>query len=146
VETGDAAGALRALRALAVQREAAPSILGMIASVVRSLLLARCALDRHLDGRLDGRMPYGAFQARVLPRLSAEAAGEDRAAAKIREMHPFRAFNLLRAAGRFTQANLVEGLQAIHDADLALKTTGQPEGLILEAVLLTLCRSQGAHS
>jgi hypothetical protein len=118
----------------------------MIASVVRSLLLARCVLDQHLDGRLDAGMPYGAFQTRVLPRLSTEAVGDDRAAARIREMHPFRAFNLLRAAGRFTQANLVEGLQAIHDADLALKTTGQPEGLILETVVLTLCGFQGARS
>jgi DNA polymerase-3 subunit delta len=139
LETGDAAAALRALRALAVQREAALPILGMTASAVRNLILARCVLDRHFGGRFDPRTQYGAFQARVLSSLSADATGDDRAAAKIREMNPFRAFNLLRAAGRFTQADLLERLQAIHDADLALKTTGQPEALILETLILTLC-------
>jgi hypothetical protein len=33
----------------------------------------------------------------------------------------------------------VRGLEAIHDADLAFKTGGQPEGLILEGLALTLC-------
>jgi DNA polymerase III delta subunit len=146
LEAGAAAAALRALRALAVQREAPLSILGMIASVVRSLVLARCALDRHLDGRLDARMSYATFQTRVLSRLTTGAAGDDRAAAKIREMHPFRAFNLLRAAARYTPAALLDGLHAIHDADLAMKTTGQPEGLILETLALTLCGCRGQSS
>jgi DNA polymerase III delta subunit len=54
-------------------------------------------------------------------------------------MHPFRAFNLLKAAHRFTLAELLRGLEAIHQADLALKTTGQAEGVILETLALTLC-------
>jgi hypothetical protein len=33
----------------------------------------------------------------------------------------------------------VRGLEAVHDADLALKTSGQPERLILEALAVTLC-------
>ncbi len=145
VEAGDAAAALRAWRALAVQREAALSVLGMIASVVRSLVLARCVLDRYVDGQLEARMSYGTFQARVLSRVTKDAPSDDRAAAKIRDMHPFRAFNLLRAAGRFTQAELLDGLRAIHDADLALKTAGQPDGLILEPLMVTLCSLHRPH-
>lgn len=145
VEAGDAPAALRALRGLIVQREAALSILGMLASVVRSLVLARWVLDHHVGGPLDAGMSYATFQARILPRVATETAGEDRAAAKIREMHPFRAFHLLRAAGRFTEAELADGLRAVHDADLALKTSGQPDGLILEALILTLCGSRGAQ-
>ena len=143
LEERDAAGALRALRALMVQREAAQPILGMMASTVRSLIVARSVLDRRLEGQFDARVPYAAFQARVLPRLAANAETDDRSAAKIREMHPFRAFNLLKAASRFTQAELVRGLDAIHDADLALKTGGQPDGMILETLALTLCRDAG---
>jgi DNA polymerase III subunit delta len=139
LEERDAAGAIRALRALAAQREAAPPILGMMANTVRSLILARCVVDARLDGQVDPRMPYGTFQARVLPRLAAAGETDDGSAAKIRDMHPFRAFNLLKAAGRFAQTELVRGLCAVHDADLALKTTGQPEGLILETLALTLC-------
>ncbi len=111
----------------------------MIAGTVRGLIVARAVLDRRLDGQLDPRMPYAAFQARVLPRLAPDAAGDDGSVARIRGMHPFRAFNLLKAAARFTEGELVRGLEAIHAADLALKTTGQPEGLILEMLAVALC-------
>jgi DNA polymerase-3 subunit delta len=143
LEERDAAGALRALRALTVQREAAQATLGMVASTVRGLIVARAVLDRRLDGQLDARVTYATFQGRVLPRLAADEETDDGSAAKIRGMHPFRAFNLLKAAGRFTQAELVRGLEAVHDADLALKTSGQPEGLILEALAVTLCGGEG---
>jgi DNA polymerase III delta subunit len=139
LEAQDAGGALRALRALAVQREAAQATLAMMAGTIRSLILARAVLDRRLEGRIDAGMPYAAFQARVMPRLAADAEADDASVAKIREMHPFRAFNLLKAACRFTPRDLVRGLEAIHDADLALKTSGQPEGLILETLAVTLC-------
>ena len=139
LEERDVAGVVRALRALLVQREAAPAILGMIAGTVRGLIVARAVLDRRLDGRLDSRLPYATFQARVLPRLAADAEGDDGSVARIRGMHPFRAFNLLKAASRFTEAEVVRGLDAIHGADLALKTSGQPEGLILEMLAVTLC-------
>jgi DNA polymerase-3 subunit delta len=139
LEGRDAAGAVRALRALAAQREAAQSILGMLAATMRSLVLARCALDLRLDGRIDPQIPYGTFQARVLPRLAADAGPDDGSVAKVREMHPYRALNLLKAAGRFGLPDLLAGLAAIHEADLALKTSSQPEGLILETLALTLC-------
>ena len=54
-------------------------------------------------------------------------------------MHPFRTFNLLKASSRFTLTDLLHGLDAIHQADLALKTTGQAEGVLLETLVLTLC-------
>jgi DNA polymerase III delta subunit len=82
----------------------------------------------------------------VLPRLAVEAASDDGSVAKIRGMHPFRAFNLLKAAGRFTQAELVRGLEAVHDADLAFKTSGQPEGLILETLAVALCGGEARRS
>jgi DNA polymerase-3 subunit delta len=145
LEERDAAGALRALRALAVQREAAQPILGMLASTIRGLILARWALDRRLEGHFDSRMPYAMFQARVLPRLTADAEADDGSAARIREMHPFRAFNLFKAAGRFAEAELVRGLSAVHAADLALKTAGQPEHLTLETLALSLCGGGAAR-
>lgn len=139
LEGRDVAGALHALRALAAQREGAQPILGMIAATIRSLLLARCALDGRLDGQIDPRLTYPAFQSRVLPRLAAEAGPDDGSAAKLRAMHPFRTFNLLKASSRFTLTDLLRGLDAIHQADLALKNTGQAEGVILETLALTLC-------
>jgi DNA polymerase-3 subunit delta len=143
LEGRDTADALRAIRALTVQREPAQATLGMIASTLRGLIVARAVLDGRLDGQLDPRATYATFQARVLPRLAAVTGTDDGSLAKIRGMHPFRAFNLLKAASRFTQAELVAGLEAVHGADLALKTGGQPESLILETLAMALCGGEG---
>jgi DNA polymerase-3 subunit delta len=142
LEARDAAGALRALRSLAMQREAAQATLGMMAGTVRGLIVARAVLDRRLDGQFDPRLTYATFQARVLPRLAADAEADDGAVARVRGMHPFRAFTLLRAAARFSQDELVRGLKAVHDADRALKTGAQPEGLILETLAVALCAGE----
>jgi DNA polymerase-3 subunit delta len=129
--------ALAALRQLLAQREPAPAILGLMASEVRNLLVARCAIESRLEGRLDPTVSYSTFQARVLPRL---AGGDDPdgSGARFGGMHPFRAYNLLRSAARFSRRELLVGLSAIHDADLALKTSGQPDDLTLEPLVLRL--------
>jgi len=54
-------------------------------------------------------------------------------------MHPFRAFTLLKSASRYTERELLDGLEAAYEADLALKSSGQPEDLILELFVLRLC-------
>lgn len=140
LEARDAACAIQALRALAAQREAAQPVLGMIASTIRSLLVARIALDARLRGTFDGQMTFGAFQGRVLPRITAAEGPDDGSAAKMRDMHPFRAYNLCRAAVHFTQAELLAALGGVHDADLVLKTTAQPEAGVLEGLVLAMCR------
>jgi DNA polymerase-3 subunit delta len=138
VSDRDPARALRALRSLAAQREPALRILATLAGEVRSLILARTVLEARLDGMMDATTGYPAFQARILPRLKAAGPAEE-PAAHLAGMHPFRAFNLLRAAGRFPLPGLLQGLEAIHEADLSLKTSGQPEDLILEPLLLSIC-------
>jgi DNA polymerase-3 subunit delta len=146
IEERDAGGTIRALRSLAAQREAAQPVLGMIARTVRTLIVARCALEERLEGTFDAGMSYGTFQARILPRLASESGPADEAAAQFRSMHAFRAFTLVKAASRFTLPELLDGLRAIHEADVALKTTGQQEGLILEGLALALCRSASETS
>jgi len=138
----EAGRVLRALRGLLAQREAGIAILGMLASEVRNLTVARCALDRRLEGELDPRMPYATFQARILPRLSADDKPDDGSAAKLKGMHPFRAYNLLKAASRYRLEELLWALSAAHEADLALKTSGQAESLILENLVLRLCAGE----
>ncbi len=138
VDEREAGRALRALRGLLAQREAGAAILSLLASEVRNLTVARCALDRRLEGRLDPRMPFAIFQARIWPLLISDDE-DDGSSAKLKGMHPFRAFNLLKAAGRYRLEELLGALSAIHEADIALKTSGQPESLILENLMLKLC-------
>ena len=135
----EAGKALVALRGLLAQREPIQRILGMLASEIRMLLLARCVLDARLGGQFDATMPFPAFQARILPRLKETREGDDGSAAQFAEMHPFRAFNILRSASRFSLQELLRALEAVQETDLTLKTSGHPEGLLLERLLLAIC-------
>lgn len=134
----DAARALRALRGLLAQREPIPPTLGRIASEIRTLIFARGALEQKLEGTLDPGMAYGTFQSRVLPRLQKKVEGDDGSAAKLLEMHPFRAFNVLKGATRYSLSELVRALEAIHETDLALKSSGSPEDLLMERLLISI--------
>ena len=91
------------------------------------------------EGKLDPALPFETFRFRVLPRLKEPRDGDDGSAAKLLDMNPFRAFNLLKGASRFSLDRLLEGLEAIHETDLALKTSGHPEALLLEQLLVKLC-------
>ena len=142
VDEREVGRALRALRGLLAQREAGVAILGVLAGGVRNLIVARCALERRLEGDIDPRMPYATFQARILPRLFADDGEDDGSVAVVKAMHPFRAFTLLKAAGRYRLEELLWALSAIHEADLALKTSGQPESLILENLVFRLCAGE----
>lgn len=139
VSSRDAGKALLALRSLLTQREPAPLILNVLAGEIRNLIIARSALDRWLDGKLDPALPFETFRFRVLPRLKEPRDGDDGSAAKLLDMNPFRAFNLLKGASRFSLDRLLEGLEAIHETDLTLKTSGHPEALLLEQLLVKLC-------
>ena len=139
VSSRDAGKALLGLRSLLTQREPAPLILNVLAGEIRNLIIARSALDRWLDGKLDPGLPFETFRFRVLPRLKEPRDGDDGSAARLLDMNPFRAFNLLKGASRFSLDRLLEGLEAIHETDLTLKTSGHPEALLLEQLLLKLC-------
>ena len=141
VSERDAGRALRSLRSLMAQREPMQQILSVLAGEVRGLIVARGALEQKLGGTLDASVPFPAFQARILPLLAKEAEGDDGSAAKLMAMKPFRAFNLLKAATRFSLPELMRDLEAIHEADLLLKTSGHPEDLIMERLLLAMCAS-----
>jgi len=139
VSNRDAGQALRALRSLMTQRETAPQVLGMLASEIRGLIVARGALERQLEGNIDPRMSFPAFQSRVLPLLAKPVEGDDGSAAALLKMKPFRAFKLLTGATRFSLPGLVRCLEAMHETDLALKTSGHPEALLMEQLLITIC-------
>lgn len=139
VSSRDAGKALRALRSLMAQREPIPQILGVLANEIRGLIVARGALEQKLGGVLDTGIPFPAFQARVLPLLEKETEGDDGSAAKLLAMKSFRAFILLKAAARFSTPELVRSLEAIHETDLNLKTSGHPEDLLMERLLLAIC-------
>ncbi len=74
-----------------------------------------------------------------MPGLSKTQEGDDSATAKLLRLNPFRAYNMLKGAARVSMAALLARLEAVRDADLALKNSGQPEALVLEQLLIRLC-------
>ncbi len=114
----------------ALAQGAAPlQLLGAIASVVRTLLM-----NYERMAQLSGGKPprsYQDFQARLWPQVEAEAK-----AAKARVPHPYAAFMGMQAAAGYGRQDLLRGLVACAEADLALKLGGGE--LVLERLVWTL--------
>ena len=72
------------------------------------------------------------FQRSVFPALEAEATAQ-----KTKVPHPYAAFMSLQSAMNYGRQDLIRGLVACAEADLALKLGGKE--LVLERLLWTLC-------
>jgi DNA polymerase-3 subunit delta len=110
-------------------------LLGSVASIVRSMLA-----NFERMSRLSGGKPprnYNDFQARLWPKIEAEAK-----AAKTKVPHPYGAFMGMQASMGYGRQELLRGLVACAEADLALKLGG--EELVLERLLWTLCGKAAA--
>ncbi len=129
--------ALHVLRALLAQGAEPIYLLNLLAGEVRRLIQAREALDGPLKDRWQPHMEYGAFQARVWEpgKATAASAGDTAFFA----MHPFRAFNVLRGASRFTMDELTRAIERLFEADLQLKSTGLAPARLLETALFDIC-------
>lgn len=107
-------------------------LLGSLASTVRRLLLekerARAVVgERRLGSPRD-------WEAQVFPTISAAEIGKKK---------PFGFWMKYQASTRFSRAELLDGLVALHEADVAMKS-GQDGRLRLERVLLGLLGSNAA--
>lgn len=58
---------------------------------------------------------------------------------------PYPVYRMLQKSGRFTENELVSAIQFIHDADLRFKSTGQAPKLILEDIILKICRKYNSN-
>jgi DNA polymerase-3 subunit delta len=104
-------------------------LLGSLASVVRTLVMSH----ERMMALSGGKPPknYNDFQARLWPQIEAESK-----AAKVKVPHPYAAFMGMQAAAGYGRQELLRGLVACSEADLALKL-GADE-LALERIIWTL--------
>ena len=105
-------------------------MLGSIASIVRTMLSSYERMGRFSDGKPPRN--YNDFQARLWPKIEAEAKAN-----KTKVPHPYGAFMGMQASMGYGRQELLRGLVACAEADLALKLGG--EELVLERLLWTLC-------
>jgi len=113
-------------------------ILAMITREMRFLLHASLLLATGRFDRFDPRMDFSRFQTTVMPVVKDwSSAGGNRL--ELTSQHPYVIYNAFRFSERFSGEELVRHLEALLDADLALKTTGQDPRLVLERLILCLC-------
>ncbi len=115
-------------------------ILSMIGREVRLLLHAAILLS---SGRLKAYRPgmeYGPFSTHVYPRLKEMAADVEGEGFFLAGQHPFVIYNALRNSGKFTQERLIRHLHQLVAADAAMKSTGRDPRLMLERLIIDLCR------
>jgi DNA polymerase-3 subunit delta len=121
-------------------------ILSMIAREIRLLLQARLLiLQGDLEG-FDARMPYPAFQSRILPQVKTVSArvGDGIYTLDIAGLHPFVQYNVFRHAVRFSCDTLAACLEALARADVLMKTSGRNPRLLLERILLQATERQAS--
>lgn len=115
-------------------------ILTMVSREIRLLLHAKIVLA---SGRLRSFRPgmdYGQFSVQVYPRLkemAAEAGGEG---LFLVHQHPFVIYNALKNSGKFSQTRLLRHIDQLVAADVAMKSTGRDPRLMLERLVIDLCR------
>lgn len=110
-------------------------LISSIAAIVRAMLINFDRVNRLSGGKLPRN--YNDFQARVFPALEVEAKAQ-----KSKVPHPYAAFMSVQSAMGYGRQDLLRGLVACAEADLALKLGGGE--LVLERLLWTLCGKAAA--
>jgi DNA polymerase III subunit delta len=113
VKARQAGKAVKSLRSLIISGEPPLKLLSSLAWQIRTLW------------QVKGGLGQGMSEAQLSERL---------------KLHPFAVKKACEQAGRFSEADLHGMHDAIRRADIAVKSTGSPPELILESLLLDLCR------
>jgi DNA polymerase III subunit delta len=132
--------ALRTLKELLDQGSPPLMVFSMITREIRFLFQAKLLIASGRLGSFQPGIDYGRFQKSVYPAVKA-LAGDGEESIALAGQHPFVVYQALKHAERFTSAELAGDLELLVRTDLALKTTGRENRLLLERVLITVCGS-----
>ena len=126
---------LRKLNQLWEQGYLPLQILAGIANTLRRLLIAQGLLGTIPLPPPRVWQEFGAFSAKVLPQLKQDPLPE-----ALSKVHPFVLFNTLKTAQNFSRQHLVLALEALHETDRLLKTSGTPSAFLLEDFIISFCK------
>ena len=127
--------ALRKLKQLWEQGYNPLQILSGITNALRRLLVAKELLKAVSQIPPRAWKDFGAFSALIQPQLKQIPLPEP-----LSKTHPFVLFNTLKTAANFPLPRLVSALEALHEADRRLKTSGATPAFLLEDFIFTFCK------
>ena len=128
----DSIGALGHLARLLSQGDHPLKLLGTIASEARRLLAARHLIEGEMRQRWSREMTYPQFQMSVLqqgPPLITRS--------------PYGDYMSFQKAENFTIQGLQRYMEWIYQADIRLKSTANPPRMVMERLILEMCRGEG---
>lgn len=135
--------ALVSLRELLDQGDPPLKVFSMIVREVRFLLQAKLLLASGRMKAFSAGMDFGRFQKGVYPALKQGVPeGEDQV--DLVSQHPFVVYQFLKNSERFSQVELAGYLVMLADIDLALKSSGREPRLLLERVLISVCKKSSS--
>ncbi len=121
--------ALDHLARLLSQGEHPLKLLGTIVGEVRRLLAARQLMEGEMREKWDRGMAYPQFQQSVL-----------RHGTPLLTQNPYRDYMIFKNAENFTTHELLLTLRGIHLTDQRLKSSSHPPRLVMEKLILQMCR------
>ena len=129
VAARDAVAGLSELARLVAQGDHPLKLLATLASEVRKLLTARQLMEGKLRGCWKRGMTYAQFQQTV----ANQGTG-------LLTRNPYADFMCFQRADNFSLTELLVHLRHIHDTDLRLKSSGAQARLVMERLILNMCR------
>jgi len=109
------------------------ALVAPIASEVRRLMAARQLMEGELRERWKAGMSYPQFQQSMLHDGAAPLPG-----------NPYFVYMSFKGAENFTLKELLRYLDLLYQTDIRLKSSGQPPRLVMERLILEMCRPLGA--
>ncbi len=115
-------------------------ILSVIIREMRLLLQARILIDAGKPASFDSGMPFDRFQRTVFTQITerSQSGGPE---GDLGGLHPYVVYQLMKNCVRFSTKELISILDRLLETDIAMKTTGRDPQLLLERLVLDLCRA-----
>ena len=127
----DSVAALSQLARLLSQGSHPLALLAPIASEVRRLLVARQLMEGEMGRRWSRGMSYDQFQRSMLQDGTLELSG-----------NPYAAYMSFKSAENFTAKELARYLELVYQADIRLKSSGNPARVVMERLVLEMCQQK----
>jgi DNA polymerase-3 subunit delta len=112
-------------------------IMAGMTNALRRLLTAKELQQRLSEVPARSLRDFGAFSAKILPQLKQEPLPE-----ALAKLHPFVLFNTLKGAANFSRPQLLSALEALHEADRQIKSSGGTPAFLLEDFIFSFCKKE----